>query len=273
MTGPTPCSTPPTRLAVFGDVHGRFDRREAAALDAQGYDGVLFVGDLGGPLPGSLKRVARTIAGLQTPAIVLPGNHDGPSALGILREALLQGWHPPGSSKRVLKRTERLARWLRPVPLAGFSSHALGAVTVVAARPWAMDGRRASFAGALMARHGVDGLEASAARLCALVDEAAGPVVVLAHNGPAGLGSRPEDPWSHGGRDAGDSDLTVVLRHRAGAVWAVVAGHMHLGRTRDPFRTFDGVLCVNAAQVPRRGRHVALTLDGEGVVARWVSAR
>jgi len=272
MTGPTPRSTRPTRLAVFGDVHGRFDRREAEALDAQGYDGVLFVGDLGGPLPGSLRRVAQSIARLQTAAVVLPGNHDGPSALGILREAVLHGWHPPGSARRILRRTERLARWLHPVPLAGYSSHVLGAATVVAARPWAMDGRRASFAGALSARHGVEGLESSAARLCALVDDAMGPIVVLAHNGPAGLGSRPEDPWSHGGRDAGDSDLTVALRHRVGAVRAVVAGHMHLGRTREAFRTLDGVLCVNAAQVPRRGRHVALTIDGQGATARWVAA-
>ncbi len=256
------------RLAVFGDLHGAFGRDDALALDARGYDGALFVGDLGSARPGSLRAVARAIAGLRTPAVVLPGNHDGPSALGVLREAVLGGWHPPGSGLRTVARTERIARWLHPVPLGGYSLHPLPGVTVVAARPWAMDGRRASFAAALARRHGVHDLASSARRLQALVGPTTGPVVILAHNGPAGLGVRPCDPWSLHGRDAGDTDLTVVLGHPA--VKAVVAGHLHLGHERDAFRAVDGVLCVNAARVPRRGHFVEVEVDDDGARARWV---
>ncbi len=258
-----------TRLAVYGDVHGAFDPDEARALDGMGYDGVLFVGDLGTLAPGSRRRVARAIGSLRTPTLVLPGNHDGPSPLGILREAVFHGWHPPGSARRLHRRTEALARALEPVPLVGYATHPLGGLTVASARPWAMDGRRTSFDGALERRHGVSGLADSAARLRRLLASCSGPVVVLAHNGPAGLGARPQDPWSLDGRDAGDPDLAAALTD-APSVRAVVAGHMHLGSTRDAFRTHRGILHVNAAEVPRRGRHVELVVDHDGAVARWV---
>jgi uncharacterized protein (TIGR04168 family) len=261
----------PTRLAVFGDVHGAFGPDEARAVDQRGYDGVLFVGDLGGALPGSLRRVARAIATLRTPTVVLPGNHDGPSPLGILREAVLGGWHPPGAASRLLRRTARIERWLGPVPMAGYSLHPMGDVTVLAARPWAMDGRRASFAKALARRHQVGTLAESTDRLCQLLDQVSGPVVLLAHNGPAGLGLRDEDPWSHRGRDIGDTDLTAALRHGGGRVRAVVAGHMHLGSTRDAIRSLDGALCVNAAEVPRRGRHIVLSVGDDRATASWAS--
>ena len=260
-----------TRLAVYGDVHGAFDLDEARALDRLGYDGILFVGDLGTLAPGSGRRVARAIASLRTPTLVLPGNHDGPSPLGVFREAVLHGWHPPGSARRLLRRTDALARALHPVPLVGYSSHPVGELTVVAARPWAMDGRRSSFDGALQRLHGVSGLAASATRLRALLAACEGPVVVLAHNGPAGLGARPSDPWSLDGRDAGDPDLAAAISDQP-HVRAVVAGHMHLGDTRDAFRRHGGLLHVNAAEVPRQGRHVELVVDHEGAQGRWVGA-
>lgn len=259
------------RLAVIGDVHGRFDRSEARALDAMGYDGILFVGDLGSWLHTGVRRVATAIASLRTPAVVLPGNHDGPSPLGVLREAVLRGRHPTGSGARTVRRTARIARWLHPVPFAGYSLHAFGGVTVVAARPWAMDGHRLTFRRALELRHGVPSLEASAQRLCALVDATEGPLVFLAHNGPAGLGAGDDGPWALSGVDRGDADLTVAVRHAGTRAKAVVAGHMHLGGRRADALVQRGALHINGAEVPRGRRHVEVVVDALGARARWVS--
>jgi uncharacterized protein (TIGR04168 family) len=253
-----------TRLAVFGDLHGDFTPHDARAVDALGYDGVLFVGDLGSWLHTGIRRVARAISTLKTPALVIPGNHDGPSPLGVLREAVLGGRHPRGSARRTLRRTRRIERWLSPVPLVGYSAHPLGAVTVIAARPWAM-GAGLSFSASLARRHGVGSLQGSTERLCALVDATSGPLVFLAHNGPAGLGSEAEDLWSRRGVDLGDADLTAAVEHAGPRAVAVVAGHMHLGPGRDSHRTHRGVLHVNAARVPAEGRHVVLVVDPTAV--------
>jgi uncharacterized protein (TIGR04168 family) len=255
-----------TRLAVVGDVHQSLSDADIVALDAAGHDAILFVGDLPGLLHTGMRTVCERIARLRTPSLVMPGNHDGPSPLGILREALL-GWHPPGSAARVLARTERIEAWLQPVPLVGYSLHPIGDLTVIAARPYAMDGRRVSFAGAVQARHGVATLHDSARRLCQLVDQAPTErLVFLAHNGPSGMGTDPGAPWVlSSGRDLGDPDLAEAVAYAGQRVHAVVAGHIHHGPHRRWHVVRDGVHYVNAAKVPLRGWHVIV--DDAGVRA------
>ena len=58
------------RLALVGDVHQLWDGRDSRALDAAGYDLVLFVGDLAGYGVASVLPVARAIAQLRTEALV-----------------------------------------------------------------------------------------------------------------------------------------------------------------------------------------------------------
>ena len=76
------------RLALIGDVHLRFDADDVRALDGAGYDAVLFAGDLAGYAHRGGLRTARAIASLRTPAIVIPGNHDGAHPQQLLAEVL-----------------------------------------------------------------------------------------------------------------------------------------------------------------------------------------
>jgi uncharacterized protein (TIGR04168 family) len=112
-------------------------------------------------------------------------------------------------------------------------------------------------------------MAASSRRLRDLVDATEGPLAFLAHNGPYGLGGEPDAPFSHGGRDLGDPDLTDAIEHarRSGrAVAAVMAGHLHHdGRDRRWLVERDGTAYVNAARVPRTSgearRHVEIRVD------------
>ncbi|MEZ4237948.1 MAG: metallophosphoesterase [Myxococcota bacterium] len=144
------------RIAAIGDVHRQWTERDCRILDGMGYDLVLFVGDLGDRLHLHTLATARRIARLRTPALLIPGNHDATTPLGVLFEGLHRWTARPALARRSRRRTEALQRALGPVQLAGYSAHPHPAhgVTVIAARPHAMDGRRLSFAPALQ-RHGV----------------------------------------------------------------------------------------------------------------------
>jgi uncharacterized protein (TIGR04168 family) len=283
------------RIAVLGDVHTCFDDRDAELLDAAAYDLVLFVGDLAGYRQREGLAVARSIARLRTPTLVLPGNHDGPHLLHLAAEVF--GWErlAPRLGGFMRARLDRLRRALGPARLVGYSLHPVGAgddaFTLIAARPHAMGGPRLAFTKHMRRAHGVATLADSERRLCALVDEAPHDrILFLAHNGPRGLGDTPDaiygrdfrSPWPDDPRDWGDPDLTGAVRHaqaRGKRVLATVAGHMHhsvKGGDRRPMTVErDGVLHVNAARVPRiferDGRtmrhHVRLEVDDDGIRA------
>jgi len=282
------------RIAVVGDVHLVWDERDVRALDAAGYDLVLFVGDLAGYGPAGGEAVARSIATLKTPALVMPGNHDAVTLAQLAAEVL----RAPNALRHVLalgmvQRVERLRRALGPVPLCGYSLHAFESLglSVVAARPHTIGGPRIPFARYLTQQFSVRTLEDSAERLCALIDQvpAHHRLVVLAHCGPSGLGAARSDIYGCDFRpeqgDWGDPDLAEALEHasRTGKpVLAVVAGHMHHrvrgGGERRWQLQGDGVLHVNAARVPRARRtaasderhHVCLTLDDGAIRAEPV---
>ncbi|MEQ1508563.1 MAG: metallophosphoesterase, partial [Myxococcota bacterium] len=183
---------PAVRIAVIGDVHERWDAVDVSTIDALGYQLVLFTGDLADRMHRRTLDVARRIAPLATPAVLIPGNHDATTPLGVLAEALGRLRTRPGQAGRHAKRLRALRDALGPVSVGGYSLHPVPpvgatdpAITVIAARPHAMDGRRVTFPHAV----GVADLDASAARLRALVDAAPGALVFVAHNGPNGLGA------------------------------------------------------------------------------------
>lgn len=278
---------------MVGDVHLAWDDRDVSSLDGAGYDLVLFVGDLAGYGAEGAVRVARSIAKLRTPTLVLPGNHDAVTTaqLGaevfytspLMREALAVGMG---------RRVKRLARALGPVPLVGYSLHRFGTLCVLAARPHSIGGPRLGFRRYLNQRFGVSTLADSTARLCALFDDIAPgeDILVLAHCGPRGLGATRDSIYGNDFRaeqgDWGDPDLADALAHAARSgkiVRAVVAGHMHHRLRGGGQRTWqlerDGVLHVNAARVSRRKRsgerhHVRLTLGPAEVTAEavWLQA-
>ena len=267
-------------IALIGDVHSEWDRADNAALRRMGFDAALFTGDFPSRLHLDLLSTARRVAECPVPAVAIAGNHDGPSPLAILREAIVgpSGWgHSLG---RTTDRVDALRHALGAVDLGGYSLHELGEITVLAARPFAMDHRHLSFASVLRERHGVGDLHQSRDRLCALIDRVEGPYVILSHNGPHGLGAHRGAPFALNrlGRDNGDRDLTEAIRHAIDcdrAPLAVVSGHMH-HNARKPraWQTRrDGVLYVNAARVPRHEpsgeRHlVRLTVQADRVTAQ-----
>ena len=282
------------RLGVVGDIHLDFDEVDVEQLDEEGYDALLFVGDLAQFSHRAGLEVARCIASLRTRAIVIPGNHDaahvGQMAAEVLEADAIIPWLNLGQRSRA----EAFEGALGDKELAGYSVHRLEgqgrAVDVIAARPHSAGGPRLAFRPYLRERFGVDDLEDSVRRLSTLVDESdADEMIFFAHNGPAGLGEKRDDIWGcdfrKEGGDFGDLDLARAVDHarRVGKrVRAVVAGHMHHrlkgGGSRRWQVEEDGVLYVNAARVPRvfaRGgrtlrHHVSLTLTDERVRAREV---
>lgn len=253
------------RLAVIGDVHGHWTDADVEYFDDSDYDHVLFVGDIGSYRHKRTLAVARRIAQLSKPALLIPGNHDAVLAPQLLAEVLRSDL---ASGIMTVLRPGlygELDRALSGVTVAGFSRHAVGdgMLEIIAGRPHSMGGNYVAFAKAIERRFGFRDMAASTARLCQLVDESpAQRLLFLAHNGPTGLGAARDDIWGCDFReregDFGDTDLERAIRHakaRGKEVVAVIAGHMHHGLRGGGRRRWlvrrDGCLYVNAARVPR----------------------
>ncbi len=249
------------RIGIVGDLHTHWDAVDVAQFNRANYDLLLFTGDLGGGTPDSSLRIAKEMAHLRTPTLVMPGNNDTGDIAALAAELSHQG-----GIKRLLAMREEAGPVDVPVRLCGYSTHRLSAagdVTLIAARPHSMGGALLSFPQHMLATYGIDSVEQSAERLCTLVDRCeTGQVVFLSHNGPRGLGEAPNDMWGcdfkTDGGDWGDPDLTAAIDYavdRGLRVLAVVAGHMHLrtkcGRERPWCVERDGVRYINAARVPR----------------------
>ncbi|MET0285040.1 MAG: metallophosphoesterase [Polyangiales bacterium] len=270
----------------MGDLHGHWDDWDARYFSAADYDLVLVTGDLGSGSSDNGVRIARSLGRMSKRALVMPGNNDVQYVARIAAEL----GHQRGLLS-LLRRDEGAGQ----VHLCGYSLHTFElagrALTVLAARPYSRGGPDLTYGNELAARFGVTSMEDSTRKLCALVDAVETPeLIVLAHNGPTGLGDRATDPW---GRDFspeqgdwGDPDLRHALdhaRHRDKRVLAVIAGHMHT-RTHAGLRTWcierDGTSFINAARVPRIWEensgvvrhHVALEL-GETSEVREVLVR
>ncbi len=244
------------KIAVLGDLHGKWNQRDNEFFDRAGYDLLIFVGDLGGGTAASEREVIRSLRSLRVPSLVMPGNNDA-HFLDMLYGDGTETPSPPASL----------------MTACGYSNHLIstraGTVSVVAGRPCAMGGSEFSFGRELEKRYGVTGLEHSAGRLKRLVDECpTESLIFLAHNGPFGLGGAAESPWARDFRlpeemeeaspkDWGDSDLTEAIdyaRAQGKSVLAVVAGHMHRssrGGKRVLVTERDGSSFLNAAVVPR----------------------
>ncbi|MEO1003348.1 MAG: TIGR04168 family protein [Cyanobacteria bacterium J06638_7] len=236
------------RLAVVGDPHGAWDGSDAALLERIAPDALLVVGDLS---DGEL-RIAATLRRLSLPVACILGNHDaGQDASGRTLQRQLNalgelhcGWG---------------LRELRPPGLA-----------VVGGRPGTAGGGF-HISRAVTAVYGPLELEESARRIAAAAGQADPtlPLVLLAHCGPAGLGSAASDPcgrdWKKPACDWGDQDLALAIRRIRSQrpLPLVVFGHMHhqlrrgQGLRRSLCLDRAGTVYLNAASVPRHGRDPA----------------
>lgn len=276
------------QIAVLGDIHHHWSEHDASWFDSSPYELLLVVGDLAGSTQRGLLEVCRALSRLRKPALLIPGNHDGPNLGQLLGEVVGSELLARAFDVGTGRRTSSLRQTLGDVVVGGYSLHRYGDVDVLVARPHSMGGSSLSFAGHLRRAHGIVDLDASAERLRGLVEASTAPhLVILAHNGPAGLGSERTDIWGCDFRreqgDHGDPDLAAAVEHarRLGKpLRAVVAGHMHRslrgGGQRVSQVRRSGVLYVNAAEVPRiraGGRHhVALRISEEEATAEdvWV---
>lgn len=255
------------KIAILGDVHRSFDEKDVAYFNQSDDDLLLFVGDLGNYRPGEGEAVARLMAQLTKPALMIPGNHDGVTAWQLYAEIKqwprLMHWTSRGQERRM----NRLQRALGKVQLGGYGVHpfTIGSevVTIITARPHPMGGSTLSYAPYLARQYGIHSLEQSAERLKQCVDAAADtPLIFLAHNGPTGLGDQPSSIWGCDFRpqagDFGDEDLRVAIEYaqqQGKNVLAVIAGHMHQRTKKGTIRPWhiqcNGIHYLNAARVPR----------------------
>ncbi|MDN5862826.1 MAG: hypothetical protein L0H19_05185, partial [Salinisphaera sp.] len=269
-----------------------WDARDTAYFNGSDYDGLLFVGDLPAMTRGGLA-VAREIARLTKPAWLIPGNHDAVTLPQLYAE--MKGWRLARQLGAIgmRRRVRRLERTLGRTRLCGYQLETLdGELGLLVARPHAMGPDKFYYRAYLKRRYGIADFEASATTLKQLIDSAPSRLLVLAHNGPAGLGDAADAPWGQdfdaARADFGDPDLRIAIdyaRDSGRQVLAVVAGHMHhrgkSGNERKSWGYLGKTLCVNAARVARirkkngHRHHISLEIDGEQLQAQtvWLDAQ
>ena len=287
------------RLAVVGDCHGQYNDEDNEALCAIAPDMALFVGDYGNEDVEIVRNIARLQDRLPTASIL--GNHDTWFLSREIAKALSKkkkknkkkqkhmhedaaggrestqdeagtvvapGARPHLGFTKEYNAVRQMHELLAPSNVAwGRIDHENLALSVVGGRPISSGGESLRTQAAVYeALWGVVGEAESANRIAENVNGAPWPTVLLAHNGPSGLGSEPHDicgrDWGRpAGGDWGDEDLRLALAAcPAGKVPLVIFGHMHHqlqggGERRIVHETSEAdgghPLYVNAACVPR----------------------
>jgi len=275
------------KIAVVGDVHDQWEAEDGVALSCLGVDLVLFVGDFG----NESVSVVNAIASLDIPKAAIFGNHDAwytATDWGRKRS-------PYDHQKEdwVQKQIDLLGETHVGYSKLDFPEFNL---TVVGGRPFSWGGDVWKNPDFYAERYGVADFAESASRIMEAVSNATyDTIIFLGHNGPLGLGDRPEDPcgkdWQPLGGDFGDPDLAEAIAYTKDigkSVPLVTFGHMHyhLRHRKDRLRTpisesADGTVYLNAASVPRivqhgnqRRRNFSLVSLQDGVVSQaslvWV---
>lgn len=257
-------------VVILGDLHGHWDDEDERYYAALPCDLLLWTGDLA-DATSQQYVVAESLARCGAKAVGLLGNHDGASHLLASCEAhgyrLLEWCLSFGHAARVRRLRSLLGA--HDVGLARRELPHLG-LTLIGLCPLQSGGARLAFAKTLWRVYGTSDPEPLLRRL---VDESQSRrLVLLGHNGPAGLGTEPFAPfgrdWSATGGDHGDPMFGRLLDHagRTGKeVVLAVAGHMHdvrRGRSREALRYAGRVPVLNACRVPRLERR-------EGAIWRW----
>ncbi|GFQ03114.1 hypothetical protein PHJA_002455200 [Phtheirospermum japonicum] len=239
------------RIAIVGDVHDDWSLEEdTKALQLLKPDLVLFTGDFG----NENVDLVQSISNLDFAKAIILGNHDA--------------WNTPkfsASEKDAVQlQIEILGDEHVGYRRMDFPNLKL---SIVGGRPFSCGGEQVYRKKLLIARYGVHDMDGSAERIykAASRTPADHSVILLAHNGPTGLGSNMDDicgrDWIPGGGDHGDPDLARAISQLKEttnlSIKLVVFGHMHKElRYGNGLRKMivvgdDNVIYLNGAIVPR----------------------
>jgi uncharacterized protein (TIGR04168 family) len=254
------------RIAVIGDIHRCFSEFDIRYFNVSDYNLILLVGDLSNWWQSEGVKAASHISRLSKMSLFIPGNHDTINAFQLLAEVKKVRPVAELASIGQGRRLGEIQREINPVTVCGYSvhpfSHGQVKLDIIAARPFSMGGDEISSRRYLRQAYGVKSMDDSTHLLKKCVESAKSErVIFLAHNGPAGLGSKRTDIWGRDfgktGGDHGDPDLRSAIdyaQERGKQVVAVIAGHMHrhiVGGLRRGWVVEDGIHYINAAYVPR----------------------
>ncbi len=234
-------------LLIVGDIHGHFDDEDVRFLRERGATLTLFVGDLGDEDPDMTQRVAD----VDVPKVVILGNHDA-------WESFRKDELTPSLRKSLdILGDLHLAYAKLELPELGIS--------LIGARPFSWGGPSLRSPEVYELLYDVKTMEDSAEKIIALAESAEhDTIVILAHNGPTGLGTRPYSIYGKDfgkpGGDWGDQDLgwaIAALKDRDFNIPLVIGGHMHhrlvgnRSAKRQRYVNDNGTFYLNPARVPR----------------------
>lgn len=275
------------KIAVVGDIHDQWEKDDELALKYLGVDLALFVGDFG----NESVEIVRQIASMDIPKAAIAGNHDA--------------WYtatPWGQKKAPYDRTkeDRVQQQLDLLGEAHVGYDKLDLpqfnLSIVGSRPFSWGGSQWKNEKFYRDRYGVNNFTESTLRMVtAAKNTVCDTIIFIGHNGPVGLGDRPEDTcgrdWQPLGGDHGDPDFAEAIdkvRALDKSIPLVTFGHMHhrLRHRKDRLREIvkassEGTVYLNAACVPRiqeergkRQRNFSLVILNNGTVSQislvWV---
>ena len=243
-------------IAVVGDIHDQWQKEDRLALQHLGVDLVLFVGDFG----NEAVEVVREIAAVETPSAAILGNHDAwYSASSWGRQ---KAPYDRSQEDRVQQQLDLLGE-----THVGFSQldFAQFQLSVVGSRPFSWGGSTWRNSEFYRDRYGVNNFAESTQQIVNSAQNSAHETIILiAHNGPYGLGDKTESicgrDWKPEGGDYGDPDLTEAIaqiQHSGKFLPLVTFGHMHhelknpRGKRRTIVEVREQTVYLNAACVPR----------------------
>ena len=255
------------RVAILGDVHGMWRGAAEAEVLERVVKPDLFVavGDYGNEDAAFVEALVASTSCLSGARYFFLGNHDAwlSGKAGVASEALLRLKAACGELDCGYRRVE--------VPSA------TGVFSLVGARPLSWGGgiksTNAKSWNLLSELYGVRNAEESLGVVTDALLGSVGPAIVVAHQGPAGLGDDRAAicgrDWTKRAADFGDDDLRDALdtaRDGGAPVALCVFGHMHSalsggGRRRMVHVDDRGTLHVNAAEVPRHRKNPAHGAD------------